>query len=307
MNPGSSASDIDRAIDEYLALDYGKLANLQRAFELYRTQVRRVEEVDGFKIWGPFEARFRAVPVFWDHGHPANSMIKAMTGEALRLLDCPTDAGEIDLTCDTLWGGDEVFKFHAPVHPSVGRCLGLTWVGESTGYRLRFEGEDSIRAFTRRMVTLASDEPRFEVILAWSRGDLGSPETADQMVRDLARAASEGVDYAPFRLQCGHLCDIVRRHEAAIEHYAAGLRLEPGHIGIARRLLRVMDRLGIGSPPATLAPDAPLQFGRGQAGVASLRDGWAPPDEGGVWSLGPEASLILNVPEDAASPAPADV
>ncbi len=50
--------------------------------------------------------------------------------------------------CATL-EGDRVFKFHAPSHPSVGRSLGLTWVGEDTRYRLRFEGGDTIRAFTQ--------------------------------------------------------------------------------------------------------------------------------------------------------------
>ncbi len=92
------------------------------------------------------------------------------------------------------------------------------------------------------------------------------------------------------------LCEIVGRHEDAIVHYAAGLRLEPGHVGITRRLLRAMGRLGIGSQPAMLTPDVPLHFGRGEAGVASLRDGWALPENGGVWSLGCEASVVVGLP-----------
>jgi len=49
------------------------------------------------------------------------------------------------------------------------------------------------------------------------------------------------------------------------------------------------------SDPVTLALDAPLSFAAGRPGCVSLRSGWSPPEDWGVWSDAPASELSLTL------------
>jgi hypothetical protein len=299
LGPDSDLSAINAAIDEYLALDYAKLINLDRVFELYRTQVRRVEAIDGFDVWRHFEAQFRARQICWDYGHPSNYLIKAIAQEILRILDAPTEPAEIELACNLVWEDDEAFKFAAPMHPSVARHFCITWADEKTRYRRRYDENLTIEEFARAMLRLECEEPRYELLLSWVGHDL--KEEADRLVAELDQAATNGRESAPFRLRCGQLCQMAYRLEEAARHYSTGLRLEPGHAGLARRLLQIMDRTAFSAPAPVLEPSSTLSFCRGEAGAAGLKEGWWEAEPGGVWSAKHECTLALALRRTDAS------
>ena len=147
------------------------------------------------------------------------------------------------------------------------------------------------REFTERIIRLDAREPVRELF-----GRVGTGEGAIRLLPEIAAMEEEQADNAMFRLHYGNLLAKLGRERQALEQYAAGVRLAPGHVGLARKLARMTARLGLADFAELPVDGQPVALGAGGRGERFLAENWYLPDERGVWMRGHMASMAFRLP-----------
>lgn len=291
VGPESTDREIAALVDEYLSLDYAQMINLDRMFEISRAKLRRAAEIVGYNLWDVVERDFRAIPTFITALHPEPNLLLALCEEVLPRLGLGIARQAVRPAFDAIYDGDHVFQIGAPIHPSVLAHFGINWPGEPPLFRFGMEGEVTAAEFTERIIRLDAREPVRELF-----GRVGQGEGALRLLPELETMAEEQAGNAIFHLHYGNLLVKIGRERQALEHYAAGVRLAPGHVGLARKLARTTARLGLSDFSEIHTDGRPLSFAAEGDGGRLLAENWYPGDDRGVWMRGHAASIAFRLP-----------
>jgi hypothetical protein len=292
VGPESTDREIEDLLDEYLGFDYAAMIRLERLFEISREKMRRAADVVGYDLWRVVERDFRAIPTFITALHPEPNLLLALCEELLPRLGLGIAREAVAPAFDEVYDGDHVFHYGAPVHPSVLAHFRINWPGDPPRFRFGKEMPVNAREFAERIVRLDAGEPVRELFARVTQG-----ESAVGLLPEIAAMEAAQSANPMFRLQYGNLLAKIGRERQALEQYAAGVRLAPGHLGLARKLARMTARLGLSDLAELPVDGRPILFSAGQPGERFLAENWYPGDERGAWMRGHAASIAFRLSE----------
>ncbi len=147
-------------LDEYEALDYGALVDIDGLIERNRSMIRELETHADISLWDGVEKRFTAEPTFHCFYHPYPSILHPAYKAACDfVLDrVGGDIRAVEGVLNRLAMTDHFDLHQTPVHPSLARKLGLNWVKPDTRYRLRHQGAFTFREFWRTYLDYDVDD-----------------------------------------------------------------------------------------------------------------------------------------------------
>jgi hypothetical protein len=291
INQKSECNEIESLLDDYLALDYAKLTNLDRLFELSRAKMRQATEMVGYDLWAIVERDFRTLPAFVTPLHPADHIMLALCEEVLPRCGFPIDKKTITTAFHEIYDGDYMFAYGAPIHPSVARHFGLNIGGNTPVFRFNCDGFINARDFARRIVMHDAHQPVREALSMLHKG-----ATGDSVIASLEELAPKQAENPMFFLHYGNLLFRLGRHEDALQQFAIGLREAPGHVGLDRKITAALDALGMTKTPVALELAAPVGFGNKALGRMLVRGNWnLLIDDGAAWIEGYNASLQFRL------------
>ena len=290
VGPDSPEAEIEALLDAYMALDYLPLAKLDRQLAFSREKMRRAAEIVGYDLWRTVERDFRSLPTFLTALHPSESIMLELCREVLPRCGFPmTDAAILE-AFDRAYGGDRLFAYAAPLHPSVIRHFGLNVPGDPPAYRFYCDGTITAREMARRIVTLDARQPVLEALSETAEGSL------DQRLQALDALVLTQGGNATFFLRYGNLLARLGRQEDALRLYVAGLRDAPGHAGLARRVTAMLSHSALAAVPTTVDASEPVDFGLERAGRSMLVGSWNREiDQNAVWLEGYAGALRFRL------------
>ena len=274
---------VDDLIEEYLALDYAKLVDLDRFLERDHQMAGRVGGELGARIWAVLERDFRSRPLLFNGSRPGARMMQMLGCELAAQIDVPIDPVEAEEAWFEMYGGDAAPRNMAPIHPSVLRHFGIEWAGTPARFRWFYDGFLTMGEILKRAIRLA-------------------PEDGSELLDRAENAAAGGLrslaDHLPqyqhsafFRLRYGSLLAKAGRGREAAVQFVEAARTLPHHAetvraDIMRHLTRTLADTGVLRGPPRIDYDTTIKFGSGEAGVPTLADGWYPPETWGIWLRG---------------------
>jgi hypothetical protein len=125
-------TDDEEVVDEYLKLDFAKLFRLDQGIEKWFRLLEKLEAEAAIKISGFVRQNWRTKRLFWDSVHPTNDFLARITGELAGMLGIGVSEQEIRTAAQQVEEDNFIMK---PVHPSLIRYFGLTWVPGDDVYR----------------------------------------------------------------------------------------------------------------------------------------------------------------------------
>ena len=176
-----AGADPDDAVDQYLRLDVATHMNLDRLYELVIDRQRSRDAASDFDNVGEIERYFRVEPIFLSPYHP-NARIACHLADRL-FQRLGVDRSDID----RMRQGTTITPFpkgELPIHPSVARHFGLTFVSDDRRYRFMNEGTFTFEQFARRYMKLEWNEPLEEGLSLSRRGELDA--AAEKLTEALA-------------------------------------------------------------------------------------------------------------------------
>jgi hypothetical protein len=279
---------VDDLVEEYLALDYAKLVDLDRLLKRDHQMAGRVGGELGARIWTVLERDFRSQFLLFNGSRPGARLMQMLGCELAAQIDVPIDPVEAEEAWFEMYGGDEAPNNVAPVHPSVLRHFGIEWAGAPARFRWFYDGFLTMGEIIKRAIRLA-------------------PDAGSELFHRTERAGSAGLhalaDHLPqyysspfFRLRYGSLLAKAGRGRDAAVQYVEAARLLPRHAetvrsDIMRHLARALANTGVLQGPPRIDYDTTIKFGSGEAGVLTLAEGWYPPEKWGLWLRGFAARL----------------
>jgi hypothetical protein len=291
--PGSPESLVDDLIEEYLALDYAKLVDLDQLLERDRQMAGRVGGEPGARIWAVVERDFRSRPLLYTSGRTGGRLMQLLARELAGQIDIAIGPEELEQAWLEIYGGDEPPHHTAPVHPSVLRHFGIEWAGTPARFRWYYDGFLTAGEIAKRAVQLKSDEASE----LFHRAD----EAGDGGLRELSAHLPRYYDSPYFRVRYGSLLRKAKRGREAAVQYASAARCLPHHAETERaeimlHLARNVAEIGAIQPPPRFEYDQIVHFGIGAVGGSSLTDGWYPQEKWGIWVRGFSARLHFTLP-----------
>lgn len=274
---------VDDLIEEYLALDYASLTDLDRFLERDHQMAGRVGGEAGGRIWAVLERDFRSQPLLFNGSRPGARVMQMLGRELAAQIDVPIDPIELEEAWFEMYGGDEAPGNMAPIHPSVLRHFGIEWAGTPARFRWFYDGFLTMEEIVRRAIRLAPDEGSALFHRTETAGPAGLRTLADHL---------PGYQHSPFfRLRYGALLGKAGRAREAAIQYVEAARLLPSHAetvraDIMRNLTRALTDTGMLRGLLRIEHDTTIRFGGGEAGVPALVEGWYPPEKWGVWLRG---------------------
>jgi hypothetical protein len=169
-HPDRTSEDI---ADEFLALDYNDIIDLDALLERSRAQAERAAAISGLNIWPRVERLFRYQPVFWTNLHPAEVLLRPFCKFALERLDAGLSAAEIDAATENI---ERLGFAHMPIHPSIVRHFDIEWASPHYRYKGFQEGTFTAREYVCRFVRFDHDDGLAQAIHALHHG--GDLQTA---------------------------------------------------------------------------------------------------------------------------------
>ncbi len=152
--------ETEAILDEYEAMDYGALTDLDSVAERNRTAIRDLESRSDVTLWDGIEKRFATEPTFHCFYHPYVAVTYPAVKAAIEFV-LGIVGGDTSVVPGALndWVSNEPSAFQqTPIHPSVARRLGLKWVTRETPHRLRYQGTLTAREFWRAYLTSDVDD-----------------------------------------------------------------------------------------------------------------------------------------------------
>ena len=125
------------AVQQYLALDVGRVRHLDRLFELIMDRQRSRDAACGYQLAGLIEERFRDEPMFRTPHHPNLRLTLSFATQFFQRM------GMGRSTIKHLNDRVRVTPFpkvQLPIHPAVARHFNLKYADDRTRYRIREEG-----------------------------------------------------------------------------------------------------------------------------------------------------------------------
>ncbi len=183
------AGATDAAVSDYLALDYAKLLDLDRLYEMNRTKLQRIGAASKLDLWPKIERRFRDVPVFWTYLHPNGELLRDLTTHALQQLDLGLPDAAVKSGAASI---KEPLGFaHMPVHPSVARHFGIEWATLDHRYRLMPEGRFTSREFASRYIRFEHNDSLTHAVHG-VHANIGLDAAVETLERERARCPGNG-------------------------------------------------------------------------------------------------------------------
>jgi len=140
----------ENAVAEYLALDYARLLDLDRLYDMNRIKMQRIGAASGLDLWPRIERRFRDMPIFWTYLHPNGQLLRELTHHALQQLELGISGTDLAFGIASI---KEPLGFvHMPIHPSIVRHFGIDWATPDYRYRLMPEGRFTAQEFASRYI-----------------------------------------------------------------------------------------------------------------------------------------------------------
>ena len=282
---------VDDVVETYLALDFARLTNLDRLFQIAGDSTRRNADVVGYDMFSLIERDLRSGPVFVTRLHPQMYVLEQLALEILPRIGVPVTRERIRSALQDAYDGEEIFVYGAPIHPSVLRHFGIAWPGSPPHFRFNCDGWITAREMAVRTVRFDVRQPATEL---FNRVAAGEP--VSQILPLIAQRVIQDPDNATLRLSFGDLLLRFGTQEDAIEQYMSAARLEPERPGLVRRLTKALRSLGFGQ--GVPAPRAGQVEGlnAGGSGVACLMEGWREPEAWGCWMMGRSGSMTIACP-----------
>ena len=212
----------DQAIEQYLNLDMNSVVNLDRLYDFVIKRQRRRDEATGYRFADLIEKYFRTEQIFLTPYHP-NLRIASylMTEFFQRFGVAPTLVDRVARSLTrTPFPLDEL-----PIHPSVCRHFGLTFIDETCRYRYSDEGRFTFEEFARRYMDFHWNRELQEGITLSRAGQDGS--ASDKLRAGLARSPESAAGW----LEMSRIHDRLGAMDAAISAAArsAGIETADGY------------------------------------------------------------------------------
>jgi tetratricopeptide (TPR) repeat protein len=255
------------AVDQYLAVDVGRVRHLDRLFELIMDRQRSRDVACGYRLAELVEEHFRDEPMFRTPHHPnlrlalnfATQFFQRMglSGTAIKNLH-----ERIRVT--------PFPKAQLPIHPAVAEHFNLKYADARSRYRIREEGRYTFAEFAVRYMTYDWNRDLSEGI-ALAKSDLAQALTRIQSGLERSQNSMEGwFSYA----------EALRRSGRAAEAEAAGRRaiaIEPSegrlYYGLGHTLLELgrLDEAAQAAEQAVALDPTDAHFQGLSANLASRR------------------------------------
>ena len=117
-------------LDRYLALDVGEIVDLDAKLASTLSLMERNDRTTDIKITDFVADDFCKNLLFYSIGHPNNRLHWYMANRALEILGCR------QVPEDILARTQELQEEPCPVHPSIPRHFGITYIDENTRYEI---------------------------------------------------------------------------------------------------------------------------------------------------------------------------
>jgi tetratricopeptide (TPR) repeat protein len=225
----------EEAVETYLALDVNAEAHLDRLYELVMEKQRARDEATGFATADLIESHFRTEPVFLAPFHPNTRLTASWARQFFERMDVA--AADTDRMMRSL----KVTPFpldELPIHPSVARHFGLTYVTDDRLYAVRNEGRLTLREYLLRYLRYDWNEPLEEGIALSTTKDLATAKC--KLLAGLTRSPHSGAGHAAL----SHVLGRLGQTADAMAAIRKAIELEPDHAPNQMRLGSLMSQLG---------------------------------------------------------------
>jgi tetratricopeptide (TPR) repeat protein len=138
------------AVEQYLALDVGRVRHLDRLFELIVDRQRSRDAACGYQLADLIEERFRDEPMFRTPHHPNLRLALSFTAQFFQRMGMGATAVKhlherVRVT--------PFPKLQLPIHPAVAQHFGLKYADTKTRYRFHEEGRLTFAEYALRYMT----------------------------------------------------------------------------------------------------------------------------------------------------------
>jgi len=212
--------DPEQAAERYENLDMGQIGDLDGLYQLAMDQQRTRDAASGFQIADVIAEHFRSEHIFLTPDHPNVRVSLTLARDLFRRLGA--DASDIE----RMESQTRIMPFpasEAPIHPSVARHWGLTYVTPDHRYRFRHEGSVTFHEFARRYMA-------YEWNARLEEGIWLSHQCRDAAAIQALREGLVTSPNAPYAYTA--LAEAYRRsgdQEGALAAIKASLALDPSH------------------------------------------------------------------------------
>jgi tetratricopeptide (TPR) repeat protein len=139
----------DEAVDQYLSVDFAKVTNLDRLYEIGMANQRQRDAKCGMSFADTIERHVRDESLFVNFGHPRLRVFRALARQVYAAMGVSGPAIETALSGLVR----PPFPYTAlPIHPAVGRHFGLSYATESARYSFNYLGPITFAEYVRRYV-----------------------------------------------------------------------------------------------------------------------------------------------------------
>ena len=140
----------DQIVDEYVALDFGSIIDLDRFFELAAQKQKQRDAATGFNLMDYIQEALRKDLLFYTPTHFTPYMMKQIVRELFPRLDLSKK--EVERVAKLPRTSDVRAGYSYPVHPSIARHFGLTYITDDTKYQFRSGERFTFREYVSRIV-----------------------------------------------------------------------------------------------------------------------------------------------------------
>lgn len=144
----------DEIMQRYFELDLVRSVNLERMYELEIERLKALDARCGTTVTQFILSRFRKERLFHTILHPTRPLMNELLKQVASKLALGAAIDEQRLAALP----DRMSGLQVPIHPTVARWFGLTWVTDDIRYTHHRFGELSCREMMERYVTFAVEQ-----------------------------------------------------------------------------------------------------------------------------------------------------
>ncbi len=257
---------VEDAVDAYMRMDIGQEVDLDRAFDMIMSKLRKLGQETGFDVADIIERHFRDEPLFRSPYHPEARITHAMAETLFRQM------GAGDAIVERLRRQPNLPSFRGqqlPIHPGVVRHFGLRFVEPDRRYRfmndgfftieqwagkyMRYEWNDALETGIHLAPSIATNAEALAKLteaLALSPGSAigwytlaGVHQRArryDEALEAIVRSIEIEPTHASGHAVLGRLLELRGERERAVAAFEEAVRLDPGNAVWLRSLGRIL-------------------------------------------------------------------
>jgi polysaccharide biosynthesis acetyltransferase WcbI-like protein len=199
----------DEVIARYLALDVSKEVDLDRLLRGALSMLERQDRTGLVKVADFIHGNFRSKMLFQTVNHANNRLMLYVANQVLQLLDCET------VPTSVLETVTEIVERATPVHPSIARHFGVSYLNADTRYEVDEVKNSTFAEFIRDYVYYASG------VLNYQDGLINHPTVpSDHPIRQATEEVEEMTEHADKEVVSGspeYIAYRLFRHVASAE------------------------------------------------------------------------------------------